>query len=115
MVTLHSEADKSADNEVTEEVAQSDKVQKLPLFVTDIDDEVCSDEEYYDEIDAKSAFTCLQCKIEYFPEHFVKGEKVLFYGLCRWHLGVSKCKNCSVNMVGLGKIRAHRQICRAPS
>ena len=63
VVTLHSKTDKSADNEVTEEVAQSDKVQKLPLFVTDIDDEVCSDEEYYDEIDAKSAPTCLQCKI----------------------------------------------------
>ena len=85
MVTLHSEADKSADNKVTEEVAQSDKVQKLPLFVTDIDDEVCSDEECYNEIDAKSAFACLQCKIEYFTENFVEGEKV-FYGL--WFVGM---------------------------
>ena len=62
----------------------------------------------YIEIDAKSAFTCLQCKIEYFPENFVEGEKVLFYGLCRWHLGVWKCRNCSINLVGLGKIRAHK-------
>ena len=114
-LTLNSETEQSVANEVTEEVIISDTVQKQPLYVTEIDDEICSDEEYYDEIDAKSAFTCLQCKIEYFPENFVEGEKVLFYGLCRWHLGVWKCRNCSINLVGLGKIRAHRQICRAPS
>ena len=28
---------------------------------------------------------------------------------------VWKCKNCSKNLIGVGKIRDHRQICRAPS
>ena len=102
--------------EATEEVAPNiEKDKKGPLLITDVDDEICSDEEYYEEIDPASAFTCLQCKIEHYPENFVEGSKVLFYGLCRWHLGVYKCKNCSKNLIGLGKIRDHRRICHAPS
>jgi hypothetical protein len=86
------------------------------LFVTDIDDEICDDEQYYEEIDPGEAFTCFQCKMEHFPEHHVdEGQKVKMYGLCRWHLGVSRCKNCSKNLIGLGTIRVHRQLCRAPS
>ena len=102
--------------EVTEEVATTiDKDLKSPLLITDVDDEICSDEEYYKEIDPGSVFTCLQFKIEHYPENFVEGSKVLFYGLCRWHLGVYKCKNCLKNLIGLSKIRDHRKICRAPS
>ena len=102
--------------EVTEEVATKiDKDLKSPLLITDVDDEICSDEEYYEEIDPGSAFTCLQCQIEHYPENFVEGSKVLFYGLCRWHLGVYKCKNCLKNLIGLSKIRDHRQIWSAPS
>ena len=101
--------------EVTEEVASTTKAGKSPLLITDIHDEICSDEEFYEEIDPSSAFTCLQCKMEHYPENFVEGDKVLFYGLCRWHLGVYKCKNCSKNLIGIGKIRDHRRICRAPS
>ena len=86
------------------------------LFVTDIDDEICDDEQYYEEIYPGEAFTCFQCKMEHFPEHHVdEGQKVKMYGLCRWHLGVSRCKNCSKNLIGLGTIRVHRQLCRAPS
>ena len=83
--------------------------------MTDVDDEICTDEEYYDEIDTDVALTCFQCKIEHFPANYVEGDKVLKYGLCRWHLGVYKCKNCSKNIIGLAAIRAHRRICRAPS
>ena len=85
------------------------------LFVTDVDDEICSDEEYYMEIDPGEAFTCFQCKMEHYPDDHVEGVKVKMYGLCRWQLGVSRCKNCAKNLIGLGTIRVHRQICRAPS
>ena len=93
--------------EITEEVASSTKADKSPLLITDI--------VFDEEIDLGSPFTCLQCKMEHYPENFVEGDKVLFYGLCRWHLGVYKCKNCSQNLIGIGKIRDHRKICRAPS
>ena len=113
-VTLNSESEQS--KEVTEEESRAGMQGPGPLLTTEIDDEICSDEEYYDEIDpGAAAFTCLQCKIEHFPGNFVEGEKVLFYGLCRWHLGVYRCNNCSKNIIGLGNIRVHRQICRAPS
>ena len=75
--------------EDTEEVTIA-KGQKGSLFVTDVDDEICTDEEYYDEIDTDVALTCFQCKIEHFPANYVEGDKVLKYGLCRWHLGVYK-------------------------
>ena len=87
-----------------------------PLLLTSVDDEFCEDEEYYDEIDpTEAAFTCFQCDIEHFPANYVDGDRIKKYGLCRWHLGVSKCRNCAKNIIGLGIIRAHRQICRAPS
>ena len=85
------------------------------VIITDVDDEICSDEKYYDEIDPGEAFSCLECNIEHFPENYEEGGKVKRYGLCRWHLGVSKCKNCSRTLIGLGTIRVHRTICRAPS
>ena len=71
--------------EDTEEVTIA-KGQKGSLFVTDVDDEICTDEEYYDEIDTDVALTCFQCKIEHFPANYVEGDKVLKYGLCMWHL-----------------------------
>ena len=86
------------------------------LFVTDIDDEICDDEQYYEELDPGEAFTCFQCKIEHYPDNYVnEGQKLKMYGLCRWHLGVLRCKNCSKNLIGLGTVRVHRQLCRAPS
>ena len=79
-------------------------VENGQLFLTEIDDEVCSDEEYYEEIDPGEAFTCFQCNIEHFPANYVESGKVKKYGLCRWHLGVSKCKKCAKNFFGLGYI-----------
>ena len=84
------------------------------VFITDVDDEVYSDEKYYNEIDPGEAFSCLEGNIEHFPENYKEGGKIKRYGLCRWHLGVSKCKNCSRTLIGLGTIRVHRKICRAP-
>ena len=60
------------------------------MFLTEVDDEICTDEEYYAEIDTDVALTCFQCKIEHFPDNYVEGDPVLKYGLCRWHLRVYK-------------------------
>jgi hypothetical protein len=48
--------DHSAVIEGTVEVSTT--VVESGLFITDIDDEICSDEEYYEEIDPGEAFTC---------------------------------------------------------
>ena len=110
-------ADEAETDHTAEDTETVSKVKETELFVTDVDDEICSDEEYYQEIDPSEAFTCFQCKMEHYPDNHVysEGEKVKMYGLCRWHLGVSRCKNCAKNLIGLGTIRVHRQICRAPS
>ena len=35
-------------DDVTEEVASTAKFNKSPLFITDVVDEICSDEEFYE-------------------------------------------------------------------
>ena len=100
--------------EAAEEVPEKQYLQG-PLLITSVEDEFCEDEKYYDEIDPNVAFNCFQCKMEHFPANHVDGDRVPTYGLCCWHLGVSKCRNCAKNIIGLGVIRAHRQICHAPS
>ena len=101
----------SADKVVAEEASSH----QGSLFITDIDDEICDDEKYYDVIDPGISFTCLVCKIVHFPANYVKGDKVNLYAVCRWHLGLSRCWNCAKNLIGLGVIRDHRRPCRAPS
>ena len=90
------------------------KSDEKSLYVTEIDDEICDDEEYFDAIDPGTAMSCLVCNVEHFPANYVKGDKVNTYAVCRWHLGISKCVNCRKNLVGLGVIRDHRRLCRAP-
>ena len=62
------------EKEVAEEAAEHQEYQQS-LFITDIDDEICDDERYYDEIDPETAFTCLQCNMEYFLSVTLKGIK----------------------------------------
>ena len=115
-------------DDITEEVEVNDKIsagqvateeviagRKESLFLTAIDDKFCDDEEYYDVVDPNTAINYLQCKMDYFPVNYIDGDEVNKYAVCRWHLGVSKCRNCEKNFVGLDKILAHRQICRSPS
>ena len=99
----------SADKVGAEEVSSH----QGSLFITDVDDEICEDEKYYEEIDPGTAIKCLNCKIEHFPDNYVEGDKVNLYAVCRWHLGVSRCGNCSKNLIDLGVIRDHRRLCRA--
>ena len=99
---------------VEKETTSTLKSDEKSLYVTDIDDEICDDEEYFDAIDLGTAMSCLVCNVEHFPANYVKGDKVNMYAVCRWHLGISKCVNCRKNLVGLGVIRDHRRLCRAP-
>ena len=64
--------DTSVDNVVAEEASAIQR----SLLITDIDDEICNDELYYDEIDPGTAVSCLQCNMEYFPASYVDGDKV---------------------------------------
>ena len=81
----------------------------------EVNDEFCDDEKFYEEIAGKTAFSCLQCHLEYFPANYVPGNKIAKYCLCRWHLGVTRCKKCNKDLCGLGTIRVHRKTCLAPS
>jgi hypothetical protein len=113
----HAAVEEVADEEVpiADQAAAEEVSAEGSLFLTAVNDELCDDEQYYDVIDPGTAFTCLQCNIEHFPANYEEGDKVKKYVLCRWHLGVSKCSNCAKNLIGLGTIKVHRQICRAPS
>ena len=104
------------------ETAGSDENSKIESSGTEnvelaakVDDEFCSDELYYPVSDGKTALTCFQCDIKYFPDNYVEGDEIVRHILCRRHLGVSKCEKCGKSMIGLGTIRVHRQTCQAPS
>ena len=92
--------------EVAEEVATS-----ALLLPVEVCDEICDDLEYYEVVDPAIAFTCLQCNLEHFPVKFKNGDTVKKWAICRWHLGVSKCRKCGKKLIGMDQIRAHRQIC----
>ena len=77
----------------------------------EIEDEFCQDDEYL-ELDGKSAFICDQCKQTFFPMTHMHGNVVYQYSRCREHIGVTKCKGCRLDLVGLDKILAHREVCR---
>ena len=86
------------DNAVTEkENVSACKSDERSQYITDIDDEICKGEEYYDPIDPGTAMACLICKVEHFPVNYLKGDKVDTYAVCRWHLGISRCGNCGKN------------------
>ena len=98
------------EKEIGEEVAEEDNSNQLFLPL-EVDDEVCDDEQYYEVVDPDVAFTCLQCNLEHFPVMYKDGDIVKKWALCRWHLGVSKCRKCGITLTGMDRIRAHRQIC----
>ena len=64
------------------------RVTSTAVFSTDVYDGVCSDEEYYEEIDPCEAFTCLECNIEHHPDNHVEGQKLKKYGPCRLGRGI---------------------------
>ena len=86
-----------------------------------VDDEVCPDNEYAGEndndigSDGRTAFRCFQCRMLYLPMDYKDGNQIVNYELCRRHIGVFKCERCAKVVVGLGRIRCHRQVCHDPA
>ena len=79
-----------------------------------VHDEICSDTVYNNEVvdsTGKIAFRCHQCRMLYLPVSYKDGNKIEDYEICRSHIGVTKCENCARVLVGLTKIRCHRQVC----
>ena len=98
--------------ENTNEQVVAEEVSNNQLFLpVEVDDEFCDDENYYDVVDPDIAFTCLQCNFGHFPPKYKDGDTVKKWAICRWHLGVSKCRKCGRTLIGMDQIRAHRQIC----
>ena len=83
-----------------------------------VNDEVCPDTEYDSEDvdtrcdDGKTAFRCFQCRILHLPADHSDGNLIVNYNLCRRHIGVYKCESCARVIVGLARIRCHRQVCQ---
>ena len=86
-----------------------------------VDDEVCPDTEYAsandDDIgcDGRTAFRCFQSRMLYLPKDHKDGNYIVNYELCRRDIGVFKCESCAKVVVGLARIRCHRQVCQDPA
>ena len=86
--------------------------------VEEVNDEVCPDTEYasvdvdnrFD--DGKKAFRCYECRILHLPVDYIDGNVIENCNLCRGHIGVYKCESCARVIVGLARIRCHRQVCQ---
>ena len=88
---------------------------------TEVVDEFCPDTEYAsandDDFgsDGRIAFRCFQCRMLYLPKDHKEGNHIVNYELCRRHIGVFKCESCAKVVVGLARIRCHRQVCQDPA
>ena len=86
-----------------------------------VEDEVCPNTEYAnadsDDIgsDGKTAFRCFQCRMLYLPDDHRDRNHIMNYEHCRRHMGVFKCESCAKVIVGLARIRCHRQVCQDPA
>ena len=106
-IDIENAATEDVPEEITADVEVAEVVTTCPLVC----DNICDDEQYYDVVDPAIAFTCLQCKLEHFPVNYKDGDTVKKWAICRWHLGVSKCRKCGKKLIGMDRIRTHRQVC----
>ena len=72
-------------------------------------------EEGLEENDGQEAFKCLQCKLLFIPGSHMHGNEIFDYESCRRHLGVNKCRNCALPLIGLDRMRAHLERCHEPA
>ena len=77
----------------------------------DVNDEVCPDDQYKVVEIEQTAFRCFQCRMLFLPAAHIDGNKIENYESCRRHIGIAKCQSCAIVLVGLAKIRCHRQVC----
>ena len=102
---IESESDDiGADAKSTEDVVEAE-----PTKATEdvVEDEFCPDEVYN-----KTAFRCFSCRMLFLPDSYLDGHEIMKYESCRSHIGVKKCEACAIVLVGLAKIRCHRQVCQ---
>ena len=76
-----------------------------------VNDELCPDDVYHKVENIGTAFRCLQCRLLFLPMSHLDGNNIVNYETCRMHIGVLKCENCAIVLVGLAKIGCHRQVC----
>ena len=94
--------------------ANSPTAASKAVAAMEVNDELCPDSEF-EETDGKTAFRCLQCKIVYIPGTYMHGDTILEINQCRGHNGVIKCENCRMDLVGMQRIKSHRETCHEPA
>ena len=95
-------------NDEFEDLEKEQEVQVLS-------DELCPDDIYHQaesESIEKKAFRCLECRMWFLPTSHIDGNVILDLNSCQSHIGVKKCQACKTVLVGLAKIRCHRQVCQ---
>ena len=95
-------------NDEFEDLEKEQEVQVLS-------DELCPDDIYHQaesESIEKKAFRCLECRMWFLPTSHIDGNVILDFNSCQSHIGVKKCQACKTVLVGLAKIRCHRQVCQ---
>ena len=103
----HSE---NLDVENIEVLNEHSDVQDRPINT--INDEFCPDEDYQ-EVDnvGMTPFRCHQCRMLFLPKNYKEGNTIETFESCRGLIRVLKCEHCAFVLVGLSKIRCHRQVC----
>ena len=77
-----------------------------------VNDEFCPDKDYQNvETVGITPFRCHECRMLFLPENYAEGNTIENFESCRSHLGVLKCKQCAIVLVGLTKIGCHRRVC----
>ena len=105
-------AENAAENESSDNFGNEDSFKEGNANIPQLDGEP---EEGLQENEGKEAFECLQCKLVFIPMSHMHGNPIFDYESCRKHLGVSKCKNCAMALIGLDRTRAHMEICLEPA
>ena len=80
-----------------------------------LSDELCPDDIYNQaesESNEETAFRCVECRMWFLPTSHIDGNVILDFNSCQSHIGVKKCPACKTVLVGLAKIRCHRQVCQ---
>ena len=97
-----------SENDEFENLQKEQEVQVLS-------DELCPDDIYHQaesESIEQKAFRCLECRMWFLPTSHTDGNVILDFNSCQSHIGVKKCPACKIVLVGLAKIRCHRQVCQ---
>ena len=77
-----------------------------------VNDEFCPEEDYQNvETAGITPFRCHECRMLFLPENYAEGNTIENFESFRRYLGVLKCKQCAIVLVGLAKIGCHIRVC----